>query len=80
MTKTSIITGAGSGVGQATALKLAAQGWRVALVGRRVEALQETVRRAGTHAGQLLVCPCDIGDPAAVEPMGRRVLGEFKEV
>ena len=80
MNRTSVITGAGSGVGQALALKLAEQGWRVALVGRRAEALQETVKLAGPRAGQFLVCPCDIGDSASVAEMGRRILAEFKEV
>ncbi len=80
MIKTAVITGAGSGVGQATALALARQGWRVALVGRRAGALQETVKLAGPLAKQLLVCPCDIGDADAVEAMAKTVLAEFKEV
>jgi NAD(P)-dependent dehydrogenase (short-subunit alcohol dehydrogenase family) len=75
--KTAVVTGAGSGVGQAVALALAKDGWRVALIGRRLEALQETVRLAGPLGGQFLVCPCDIGNVQAVEEMGRRVLGEF---
>ena len=78
--RNAVVTGAGSGVGQATALALARQGWRVALVGRRIEALQETVKLAGELAGRLLVCPCDIGDSTAVEAMGRRVLTEFSSV
>jgi NADP-dependent 3-hydroxy acid dehydrogenase YdfG len=80
MSKTAVITGAGSGVGQAIALKLVEMGWRVAILGRRAEALQETVKLAGTQGKQMLVCPCDIGDPKAVEQMGQKVLGEFKEV
>jgi len=77
MKKTAVITGAGSGVGQATALKLAAQGWRVALVGRRPEALRETVKLAAKRGGQFLVCPCDIGDVQAVARMANRVLKKF---
>ena len=80
ISKTAVITGAGSGVGQAAALALARQGWRVALVGRRAEALDETVKLAGPLAGQFLVCPCDIADSAAVGQMAERVLAEFKEV
>lgn len=80
MTKTSVITGAGTGVGQAVALKLAQHGWRVALVGRRAEALQQTAKLAGAAGAQCLVCPCDIGDAAAVAQMAKRVLAEFKEV
>ena len=40
MNKTAVITGAGSGVGAATALALAKQGWLIALVGRRREVLE----------------------------------------
>jgi NAD(P)-dependent dehydrogenase (short-subunit alcohol dehydrogenase family) len=80
MSKTCVITGAGSGVGQALALQLAADDWRVAIVGRRLEALEETVRRAGARVGQFLVCPCDIGDSSAVAEMSRRVLAELGDV
>jgi len=79
MTKTSVITGAGTGVGQAIAIQLAKQGWRVALVGRRAEALQQTAKLTGA-ANQCLLCPCDIADLTAVEQMAKRVLAEFKEV
>jgi len=53
--KTTVVTGAGSGVGQAIALALAKQNWKVALVGRREETLRETVKQAGSGAGDLLV-------------------------
>jgi NAD(P)-dependent dehydrogenase (short-subunit alcohol dehydrogenase family) len=75
--KTAVITGAGSGVGRATAVALASQGWNAALVGRRESALLETAGIAGEHGGKVLVCPCDIGDSAAVEAMAKRVLAEF---
>ena len=78
--RTSVVTGAGSGVGRAIALALVKQGWRVALVGRRAEALQETVQLAGALNRQFLACPCDIGDSAAVEKMAQRVLQEFQGV
>jgi NAD(P)-dependent dehydrogenase (short-subunit alcohol dehydrogenase family) len=57
-----LITGAGSGIGRATARLFLAQGWRVALLGRRAEALTETA--AG--AGAALVLPCDVTDEAQV--------------
>ncbi len=72
--KIAVVTGAGSGVGQASALALARAGWRVALVGRRKSTLNETVRLAGRLSARLLVCPCDISEPAAVARMARRVL------
>jgi NAD(P)-dependent dehydrogenase (short-subunit alcohol dehydrogenase family) len=80
MAKTAVITGAGSGVGQAIALKLAQMDWRVAVLGRRAEALQETIKLAGAHGKQIVAVPCDIGDPKAVDQMAQKVLGEFKEV
>lgn len=80
MIQTAVVTGAGSGVGQATALKLASLGWRVALVGRRPDALMETVRLAGSSAALLTSIPCDIGDPAAVRRMAEQVLREFQHV
>jgi NADP-dependent 3-hydroxy acid dehydrogenase YdfG len=46
-----VVTGAGSGVGRAVVLKLVAEGWRVALVGRREDALRETAALAGLAAG-----------------------------
>lgn len=76
MEKTAVITGAGSGVGAAIALALSKEGWRIALVGRRREPL-ETI--AANMPGSLVV-PCDVGDSAAVETMGRRVLAEFGSV
>ena len=80
MNKTAVVTGAGSGVGQATALALAKEGWSVAILGRRKSALNETVRLAGQLGPRLLVCPCDIGDHAAVAKMAKRVLKKFGSI
>jgi len=80
MKRTAVITGAGSGVGQAIALALVRLDWHVALVGRRPEALAETVRLAGDAGSLCLSWPCDIGDSAAVEQMGKGVLAAFEEI
>lgn len=80
MTKRAVVTGAGSGVGRAIALALARRDWKVALVGRREEALRETVGLATNASNELLVCPCDVGEAKAVEAMARRVLEEFQSV
>src|SRR5689334_13130513 len=80
MVKTAVITGAGSGVGQAIALALAKQDWKVALIGQREETLRETVRHAGSQSGNLVIHACDIGDSKAVEKMAERVLTDFKEI
>lgn len=80
MNKTAVITGGGSGVGQSIALKLAQQGWRVAIIGRRAETLQETIRLAGIHAAQITHHVCDVGDASAVATTGKLILSEFGEV
>ncbi|MBX3732310.1 MAG: SDR family oxidoreductase [Verrucomicrobiae bacterium] len=80
MTRNAVITGAGSGVGRSTAVKLAALGWRVALIGRRAEALAETARLAGNAPDRIQVCPADIGDPGAVKAMADQVLAAFGTV
>ena len=64
--KVAMVTGAGSGIGRASALALLAEGYHVVLVGRRGEALAETVRQAGDRAPHTLAVSCDVSDPAAV--------------
>jgi len=80
VSKNAVVTGAGSGVGRATALKLLHAGWRVSLVGRREELLRETAALANVPAEQAVICPCDIGDPAAVAKMAARVMNACSEV
>lgn len=80
MIKSAVVTGAGSGVGRATALKLAQAGWRVALVGRRAEALEETARLDPKLTSQFLVCPTDIGQPESVTRMAQKVIAAFGDV
>lgn len=80
MHKTAVITGAGSGVGRATAVALASHGWNVALLGRRADALQQTVSESGPGASNMLVIPCDIGKQSAVDQAARTVLAKFGTV
>ena len=67
MQPTALVTGAGSGIGRAVALALAAKGYRLALAGRRAEALEETAAMAGGDPADRLAAPTDVGDEAAVE-------------
>lgn len=62
MSKTIIITGAGSGVGRATARAFLVAGWRVGLIGRRAAALEETAEKDPAA----LILPCDVSDEASV--------------
>lgn len=80
MKKSAVITGAGSGVGRAIALQLAQQGWRIALIGRRAEPLRETAELSGLPAQDVLVAPCDIGNPSIVAETGKKILAQFGDV
>lgn len=75
-----VITGAGSGVGRAIALALAAQSWRLALLGRTKSALEETARLTGLGPENVLIVPCDIGRVEQVEAMKGAVLEKFQTV
>jgi NAD(P)-dependent dehydrogenase (short-subunit alcohol dehydrogenase family) len=66
--KVAIVTGGGTGIGKAAALALLADGWRVAIAGRRPEALEQTAAEAGA-AGRALAVPTDVTDPASVEAL-----------
>jgi NAD(P)-dependent dehydrogenase (short-subunit alcohol dehydrogenase family) len=66
--RVALVTGAGSGIGRAVALTLLRAGWRVALTGRRAEALEETAQLAGAGAGSL-VLPADVTQPDAVRAL-----------
>lgn len=75
-----VVTGAGSGVGRAVALALARAGWQVALVGRRLATLQETLQQAGADGARMTALPCDVGDENEVAAMGRAVLERWGTV
>ncbi len=78
--RVAVVTGAGSGVGRATAVALARDGWQVAILGRRREFLDETSELAGGGVGAIAVYPCDIGDAEAVGNVGREILARFGAV
>jgi len=64
--RTALVTGAGSGIGRAVALKLQANGFDVALLGRRIEELQKTANAAAREGGKFLIAVADVSDEIAV--------------
>jgi NAD(P)-dependent dehydrogenase (short-subunit alcohol dehydrogenase family) len=80
--RTAIVTGAGSGIGRASALALLGEGYNVVLAGRRPEALEETAAR-GQRAGlpgRALTVPTDVTDEASVRALfeaTRRAFGRL---
>jgi NAD(P)-dependent dehydrogenase (short-subunit alcohol dehydrogenase family) len=77
--KVAIVTGGGSGIGRAAALALLGAGWRVALAGRRADALQETAEKSGA-GDRALPVPTDMTDPAAVEALFQRTVKAWGRV
>jgi len=74
--KTIIISGAGSGIGRATARRFLEAGWRVGLLGRREDALAKTA--AGV--GAALILPCDVTDAAAIDAAFDRVTASWGRI
>jgi NAD(P)-dependent dehydrogenase (short-subunit alcohol dehydrogenase family) len=73
-----VVTGAGSGIGRAVTVGLLEAGYRVALAGRREQALRESL--AGVSADRALVIPTDVTDAEAVRALFERVLAEWGRV
>jgi NAD(P)-dependent dehydrogenase (short-subunit alcohol dehydrogenase family) len=75
--KTALVTGAGSGIGRATALALLKEGYSVVLVGQRAAALEQTRAEAGPDGPRTLAVPTDVSDPAAVRALFERTKETF---
>lgn len=75
--RVAIITGGGSGVGRASALALLAEGYAVAIAGRRSEALDETVQLAGDDGARARPIVTDVTDPESVASLFEAVRQEF---
>jgi NAD(P)-dependent dehydrogenase (short-subunit alcohol dehydrogenase family) len=78
--KVAWITGGGTGLGRAMALRFAELGARVAVSGRREEPLVETVEEVRSGGDEAIFASCDVRDPDAVDSALKKVVGEFGDV
>jgi NAD(P)-dependent dehydrogenase (short-subunit alcohol dehydrogenase family) len=74
MKKIAVVTGAGSGIGRAVALKLSQAGYTVALAGRRKDKLQETASKIN---GESHAIECDVCNPESVKTLFATVREKF---
>ncbi|PWT81693.1 MAG: 3-oxoacyl-ACP reductase [Blastocatellia bacterium] len=77
MRRVALVTGAGSGIGRASTLALAREGFAVVLAGRRRERLAETAAAARANGSDTLVVPTDVRDRAAIEALFARTKEAF---
>jgi 3-oxoacyl-[acyl-carrier protein] reductase len=75
--KTAIVTGAGTGIGRATAQLLAGRGARVVAAGLQPERLRETVDAIAAAGGEAVAVDADVSDPAAIEHVAERAQEAF---
>jgi NAD(P)-dependent dehydrogenase (short-subunit alcohol dehydrogenase family) len=75
--KVAIVTGAGTGIGKATALALLQDGYSVTLAGRRAELLEATADEAKAYGATMLAVPADVSDPDSVKSLFARTAETF---
>ncbi|MGF7152008.1 short-subunit dehydrogenase [Sphingomonas zeicaulis] len=73
--RTAVITGASSGIGQATAEAFAADGWNLVLAARSHEDLETVAAHCRAAGAQVLVVPTDVGDAEPVRALARLARG-----
>jgi NAD(P)-dependent dehydrogenase (short-subunit alcohol dehydrogenase family) len=75
--KVALVTGGGSGIGKASALALAREGFALVVAGRRPEPLNAVVSEIEQMQGKAIGVPTDVSDPASVEALFAKAKATF---
>jgi meso-butanediol dehydrogenase/(S,S)-butanediol dehydrogenase/diacetyl reductase len=75
--RVALVSGAASGIGRATAIRLASEGASVLCVDLQPEALEETVKSCAETGSQVESSLCDVSDPAAIEALIQQGIDRF---
>jgi len=78
--KVAVVTGASSGIGEATAIALAAAGAQVAVAARRADRLEKLVKSISDHGGQAIPIVADVADDTQAHDMILKTNAEFGRV
>ncbi len=78
--RVALVTGAGTGIGRATAILLARRGADVAICGRRAEKLEEACERIRETGRRALAVPADVRNPDSVRALIEAVVAEFGRI
>jgi len=77
MAKVAVVTGAGTGIGKASALALLRAGWQVVFAGRRAQLLDQAIAQSGADRSRALAVATDVGKPEEVKALFQKTRDAF---